>query len=65
MVSVAGHDRIIVSDEYIVNYNIQYGLNGGQLQYVINNDTGNPKVYREDALSQLMASKETVKDKKS
>ena len=44
-VSVAGHDRIIVSDEYIVNYNIQYGLNGGQLQYVINNDTGNPKVY--------------------
>ena len=45
-VSVAGHDRIFpLSNEYIVNYNIQYGLNGGQLQYVINNDTGNPKVY--------------------
>lgn len=45
-VSVAGHDRIVIlSDEYIVNYNIQYGLNGGQLQYVINNDTGLPKVY--------------------
>ena len=45
-VSVAGHDRIFpLSNEYIVNYNIQYGLNGGQLQYVINNDTGDPKVY--------------------
>lgn len=38
-VSVAG-----LGHEYIINYNIQYGLNGEQLQYVINNDTGCGKV---------------------
>ena len=31
-------------DTPFVNYNIQYGLNGGPLQYVINNDTGCGKV---------------------
>ena len=48
-VAVAGHDRIntlipLVTDEYIVNYKIQYRPVGGVLQFVIDNSTQLPQV---------------------
>ena len=47
-VAVAGHDRLdlpLVTDEYIVNYKIQYRPVGGELQFVIDNSTQLPQVF--------------------
>ena len=45
-VAVAGHDRAFpLSNEYIVNYKIQYRPVGGELQFVIDNSTQLPQVF--------------------
>ena len=49
-VAVAGHDRInllipLVTDEYIVNYKLQYRPVGGDLQFVMNDSTQLPQVF--------------------
>ena len=45
-VAVAGHDRLFpLSNEYIVNYKIQYRPVGGELQFVIDNSTQLPQVF--------------------